>query len=79
MKYHAHWIASIVLPFWAAFPLRAAEDPTTEAGVFAAFPKGTWDVEAKGSFAWEFYPDDHEKITTGAAGIGYYLADNSLQ
>lgn len=42
----------------------------------AAFPKGTWDLEAGGSFAWEFYPYDREKIATGSVGVGYYLADN---
>jgi hypothetical protein len=42
----------------------------------AAFPKGTWDLEATGSFAWEFYPYDHEKLATGSVGVGYYLANN---
>lgn len=56
--------------------LHAAEESTTQPQFAPAFPKGTWDAEAGGSFAWEFYPYDHEKIATGSAGVGYYLADN---
>ena len=60
----------------AAAPLRAAADPAPGSRPSAAFPKGTWDVEARGSYAWEFYPYDHEKLATGSVGVGYYLADN---
>ena len=28
-----------------------------------------------GSYAWEFYPYDHEKIASGAIGVGYYPVD----
>lgn len=60
----------------APVALQAADDPTINSRPAAAFPKGTWDIQAAGSFAWEFYPYDHEKIATGSAGVGYYLADN---
>jgi hypothetical protein len=69
-------VLTLALLSRAAASLRAAEDPTTAPSPVAAFPKGTWDLEAAGSFAWEFYPYDHEKIATGSAGVGYYLADN---
>ena len=75
-------IATIVFLCGIAARLRAADDATTQshppanAHSSAAFPKGTWDLEAGGSFAWEFYPYDREKIATGSIGVGYYLADN---
>jgi hypothetical protein len=43
---------------------------------FTFFPAGTWDVEAAGGYAAEFYPNDHIKLTTGSLGVGYYLKDN---
>lgn len=68
---------------WAVARARAADAPANTAPapsqpsrLPAAFPKGTWDLEAGGSFAWEFYPYDHEKIATGSIGVGYYLADD---
>lgn len=70
------WTIAIVLFCLTGAPLRAAEDSTTQPHIAPAFPKGTWDIQAAGSFAWEFYPYDHEKIATGSAGVGYYLADN---
>lgn len=69
-------ILAILLMHCSACMLNAADDPVTQPHALAAFPKGTWDVESAGSFAWEFYPYDHEKIATGSAGVGYYLADN---
>jgi hypothetical protein len=49
---------------------------TTGSGLPQNFPRGTWDLELAGSYAWEFYPYDHEKIAGGAVGVGYYPADN---
>ena len=66
----------IVLICLAAAPLQATEDLAPGSRPLVAFPKGTWDVEARGSYAWEFYPYDHEKLATGSVGIGYCLADN---
>lgn len=62
----------------AIAPLSAgALDPATNPSRLpAAFPKGTWDLEATGSFAWEFYPYDHEKLASGSLAIGFYPADN---
>lgn len=67
---------ALLLICCSAAMLNAAEESSTQPHATPAFPKGTWDVEAGGSFAWEFYPYDHEKIATGSAGVGYYLADN---
>lgn len=67
---------AVLLIFCPASTLNAGDGSTTQSGGAPPFPKGTWDVEAGGAFAWEFYPYDHEKIATGSAGIGYYLADN---
>lgn len=75
MKRFTLWIIACVL-LYGALPLCGAEEPATQPHLAPAFPKGTWDIEAGGSFAWEFYPYDHEKLATGSVGVGYYLADN---
>jgi hypothetical protein len=76
MKQITSWLVAIALFCLAVAPVRAADDSITPSRPPAAFPKGTWDVQATGTSAWEFYPYDHEKLATGSAGIGYYLADN---
>jgi hypothetical protein len=76
MKQCVSTILAIVLLCCAPVALQAANDPTINSRPTPAFPKGTWDIQAAGSFAWEFYPYDHEKIATGSVGVGYYLADN---
>jgi hypothetical protein len=78
MKRNLSLLAALTIAFLsaAAAPLHAGDDPTTQPPPSSVFPKGTWDLEAAGSFAWEFYPYNHEKIATGSAGVGYYLADN---
>jgi hypothetical protein len=76
MQHHRISIPLIMILLWPAISLCAADNATTDPQTPAAFPKGTWDLEAAGSFAWEFYPYDHEKIATGSIGVGYYLSDN---
>ncbi|HEY2589916.1 MAG TPA: acyloxyacyl hydrolase [Tepidisphaeraceae bacterium] len=74
----ARVVLGLLLVSCVTVPLRAqiSEPLTAPSRPPAAFPKGTWDLEVGGSFAWEFYPYDHEKIAAGSVGVGYYLADN---
>jgi hypothetical protein len=64
----------LLLLAWQA-SVRADEQPATRPPP-ALFPKGTWDLEACGGYASEFYPYDHIKLATGSIGVGFFPKDN---
>jgi hypothetical protein len=70
------YVWALLLPVIALTSIARADAPASSTSEPGLFSKGIWALELSGGYAAEFYPYDHEKITTGLLGVHYYFVEN---